>query len=178
MNAASQKQNAKTADVYLCLGANMDGADRALEKAASAIAALPGLSICARSPIYRSQPQDFAEQAWFHNQVLRLAAEAIWTPKSLLAALLEIEKKLGRKRFEGQPRFGPRPIDIDMLLFGGETSNEAFCILPHPRMERRAFVLAPLRGIAPNLRVAGKSLDELLKRLDWRIDGHRIYQNF
>ena len=73
-------------------------------------------------------------------------------------------------------RYGPRAIDIDLLLYGDERRATEFCTLPHPRMTRRAFVLLPLRDVAPDLRIEGKTAAGHLERLRWHCEGHRIFQ--
>lgn len=96
----------------------------------------------------------------------------------LLAALSDIERAMGRKRGAGEgERFGPRVIDLDVLLFGNEAIRSGPLILPHPRMRERAFVLVPLADLAPDLAFPdGGTVREALNRLDYRVQGDRIYQ--
>jgi 2-amino-4-hydroxy-6-hydroxymethyldihydropteridine diphosphokinase len=98
----------------------------------------------------------------------------------LLAALEEIEAAMGRVRpraGEGE-RFGPRVIDLDVLLFGNEVIDSGPLILPHPRMRERAFVLVPLADLAPDLAFPdGRTLREVLGGLDYRVEGDRIFQS-
>ena len=91
--------------------------------------------------------------------------------------MLEKELELGRVRDAGD-RFGPRVIDMDLLLFGQEVHDaDPHLILPHPRMHERAFVLVPLAEIAPRLIVPGlDSVENLLKKLDYRLEGSDIFQ--
>ena len=98
-------------------------------------------------------------------------------PEVLLETLLQIESTLGRKREAQSHRFGPRVIDLDLLLFGKEERCTEFLILPHPRMYQRAFVLIPLRDIAPELTFPdGKTLLQVLKNLTFRVEGEAIWQ--
>lgn len=111
------------------------------------------------SPVYETEPRDFRDQRWFLN----LAAEAQTTlfPLQLLARILKIERKLGRKRLVPK---GPRTIDIDILLYGNTAVNTMRLQIPHPRYAERRFVLAPLADLAPDLRdpVTRKTVRESL----------------
>ena len=87
---------------------------------------------------------------------------------------LEIENTLGRVREE---RFGPRVIDLDVLLFGNEVIESEDLIVPHPRMTERAFVLVPLQEIAPQLQFPdGRGLTEVLGKLEYKVDADQIWQ--
>lgn len=159
---------------YICLGANLGDCKKNLATALGEINALPGCDVNSVSQIYFTEPQNIAFQPWFHNQVARLRLSG-WQPEAFLEALLKIESRLGRRR-EKTVRFGPRMIDIDLLLFGDEVSENPFCRLPHPRMFERAFVLAPLLEIAPDLIVNNIPVAEKLACLDWKKDGRLIWQ--
>ncbi len=165
----------ETTVAYVSLGSNCAAAARMLEEAAQRLAALPGVTVTAASPVYSTEPQEYADQPWFLNQVLALDVAPRWRPRSLVTALLELETAMGRVRNPAL-RFGPRVIDLDLLLFGAERSAEEDCIVPHPRLLRRAFVLVPLRDVAPGLRVDGIPLAEALRRLPCRICGNKIFQ--
>ncbi len=157
------------------LGANIGDAAGALVRACQALVALPDLRLDALSSVYRTEPQGFREQPWFHNQVARLLCGASWTPLALLDALLQIEHYLGRER--GGPRFGPRSIDLDLLLFGDCVLQDARLIVPHPRMRERAFVLVPLREIAPDLVFPdGQTLTQAMDRLAYQVEKTAIRQ--
>lgn len=145
-----------------------------LEKAARGIEAMPGIEIRAASQVYLTEPQDYLPQPWFANQVLEIALKRPLSPQALLERFLRLETALGRRR-DPQLRFGPRVIDIDLLLYGERTSD-GFCELPHPRMLRRAFVLYPLSKIAPELVIEGKSVGAWLDGLDFRLEGNKIWQ--
>lgn len=160
---------------YLGLGSNSEDADVRLTLAQERIAALPDTILETVSSRYVTEPQGFADQPWFSNMVLHLSVGRSWNAVGLLRQLMRIELELGRVRDPGN-RFGPRSIDIDLLLFGEETSDNPECILPHPRMRERAFVLVPLVEIAPDLRIEGASVSTLLARIRYRLEGNAIYQ--
>lgn len=148
-----------TTRAYISLGSNLSdkGRDPAhnLTLAVAELAAA-GLVPMALSQVYRTEPQGYTDQPWFSNQVAALDCPKSMTPEALLDLLLTIERKLGRVRStDPNLRFGPRVIDLDILLFGEEQRQDAALTLPHPRMHERAFVLVPLLEIAPDLRLPG-----------------------
>ena len=161
--------------VFVSLGSNSHDATQMLSRARDGIAALPGVEVCSASRVYATEPQDYADQPWFQNQVLRLHAGGDWIALRLLEAFLRLEAALGRVR-DGE-RFGPRCIDVDLLLFGGEVSVDVRCILPHPRMTRRAFVLLPLAELAPDIVIRGRTPAQWLETLCWRLDKNKIFQS-
>lgn len=165
-------------DAYVCLGSNVEDAEARLEEACSRLAALPDLRVVARSPVYLTEPQLYREQAWFANLVVRLDCGGGWTPSRLVDALLEQETRMGRTRSPDPAlRYGPRVIDMDLLLFGDCHQTDPHCTVPHPRMEDRAFVLVPLRDIAPEVMLlSGKTPGAALACLSWRLEGRCIYQ--
>jgi len=126
------------------------------------------------SPVYRTDPQDDRNQPWFANQVVQLYCAPRCTPLGLLRALLDIEKDMGRTRLRPQ---GPRLIDLDLLLFDGRCLQTPELILPHPRMTTRAFVLVPLRDIAPGLTFPdGRTVAVVLSGLSYTLEGRSIRQ--
>lgn len=141
---------------------------------------MPGVRLDAVSRVWRTEPQDEPDQPWFANQVARVVCDPTVTARGLLDALLGIELELGRDRSVGQgapKRFGPRVIDLDLLLFGDLVLDGERLTLPHPRMRRRAFVLVPLAELAPGLRFPdGQALSEALAALDHVIEGDAIRQ--
>jgi len=116
------------------------------------------------------------DQPWFKNCVVRLkAASDIWAPEGLLSTLQAVEAQMGRIR--GEVVGGPRVIDLDLLMFGDVKMAGEYLTLPHPRMLERAFVLIPLRDIAPDLVLPdGKTIDQTLAGLDYSLDDHVIGQ--
>lgn len=165
----------QTITAYISLGSNCADAARMLARAARRVAALAGVEVTAASPVYSTEPQEDANQPWFLNQVLKLALAARWSPAALVAALLEVETAMGRVRDPAR-RFGPRAIDLDLLLFGEERCAGADCTVPHPRLLRRAFVLVPLLDVAPDISLDGEPLASALGRLDFRLCGNQIFQ--
>ncbi len=176
MISVSRCESKRWHSVYAGLGSNCGEARELLNRACELIAAVPGTRFCARSPIYMTEPQGYREQPWFLNCVVHLEVMDGMEPYSLLQAFLAIEAGLGRTRVAGASRFGPRCIDIDLLLFGDRRSDNPDCILPHPRMHERAFVLLPLHDIAPDLLLYGEPLAAHLSRIPWRREGEKIYQ--
>jgi 2-amino-4-hydroxy-6-hydroxymethyldihydropteridine diphosphokinase len=138
--------NEKT--VYLSLGSNMGEREDRLSQALTALER-EGVTIMARSSMYETEPQDIANQPWFLNMAVECRTRAL--PLQLLHLLLSIEREIGRVRHANLQR-GPRPIDIDLLLFGNAVIEMPQLTVPHPRMLQRRFVLEPLLEIAPNLR--------------------------
>jgi len=131
--------------VYLSLGTNLGDRQANL---ADAIERLRRIGdVVSISSFYETEPVELAAQPWFLNCAVALQTEKM--PKQLLAAVMEIEKELGRRR---EQKKGPRTIDIDILLFGNSTVNTQDLKIPHPAMQERRFVLEPLAEIAPEQR--------------------------
>jgi len=160
--------------IFVSLGSNLGEPEANLAEARRRLAELAGIRLAAASKVYRTEPQNVRDQPWFSNQVVALEAEADWTPEGLLAALKDIERGMGRT--DG-PRFGPRIIDLDILLFGQERRDAAELSLPHPRLTERAFVLVPLSELAPGLILPdGRPLGAVLKSLSHRVEKDVIWQ--
>lgn len=157
---------------FLSLGSNFPHAIARLACARVGIGDLAECELIAASAIYVTEPQGYDAQPWFHNQVLRI--ETFLGARTLLKKLLALETQLGRRR-DG-PRFGPRCIDIDLLLYEDLELADPFCTVPHPRLCERAFCLVPLLELCPDLTIKGVSVSELLRRLDWRLAGNKIFQ--
>lgn len=150
------------AEVYVALGSNLG--DRAHNLAAARDALGRGALIIERaSSIYETEPWGAANQGPYLNQAVLGRTQL--APRALLAKLLEIERELGRDRSHAE-RFGPRVIDLDILLYEGVVLSEPDLQIPHPRMMERAFVLVPLAEIAPELEVGGTRIKDALAKLD------------
>jgi len=147
---------------YLSLGANIGDPEGQLIEALRRLAASPGNRLLAVSSLYRTAPQGLTDQPDFLNCAALLETDL--DPYALLALTQSIETALGRVRLV---RWGPRTIDIDILLHGETRLDEPRLTLPHPRMFERAFVLAPLLEIWPaEEAVAGIRRGRLQARLD------------
>jgi len=131
--------------VYLSLGSNVGDRAANLRTAIKRVSSLG--DVMAVSSFYETEPVEFAAQPWFLNCVVELDTEKM--PKQLLAAILDIEKEMGRRRVLKK---GPRTLDIDILLFGNSIIKTKGLAIPHPAMHERRFVLEPLAEIAPELR--------------------------
>ena len=131
--------------VYLSLGSNVGDRAANLDAAIDRIASLG--KVIAVSSFYETEPVELAAQPWFLNCAVALDTEKM--PRQLLAAILDIEKGMGRRRVQKK---GPRTLDIDILLFGNSTIKTNGLTIPHPAMHERRFVLAPLAEIAPEAR--------------------------
>lgn len=145
---------------YVGLGANLGDREATIRRAVELLAATPGIEIVAVSTLRETDPVGYADQPRFLNGAVAL--ETALAPRALLDRLLAVERELGRVRGEG-PRFGPRTIDLDLLLHGDEVVDEPGLVLPHPRLAERRFVLEPLHELDPQLRLPdGRRVSELL----------------
>lgn len=162
---------------YICLGGNQGDVEQTLALAREKLAAFSGCRLGRVSGLYRTEPQGFKEQPFFLNQVVQLFCPRAMRPETLLELMLALEERFGRIR-QKDLQDGPRSLDLDLLLFGGERRDTARLTLPHPRMHLRAFVLVPLTEIAPDVRLAGGlPAAEALGRLVFRLEGNEILQD-
>lgn len=136
---------------YIGLGANLDSPRKQIGQALSALSELPESKLIAVSPFYRSAPMGPPDQPDYINAAASLLT--LLPARDLLAAMQAIEHRQGRRR-DGQ-RWGPRTIDLDLLVYGNARMNEPGLTLPHPGIAERNFVLFPLRDIAPGLVIPG-----------------------
>jgi 2-amino-4-hydroxy-6-hydroxymethyldihydropteridine diphosphokinase len=148
---------------YIGLGANLGDREATMRAALAALDAVPGVRVVAVSTFRETDPVGYVDQPRFLNAAA--AVETDLDPRGVLAALLAVERELGRTR-EG-PRYGPRTIDLDLLLFGDARLDEPGLTVPHPRLQERAFVLDPLAELDPGLVVPGLGpLDSLRRNLE------------
>ncbi len=129
--------------VHLSLGSNLGEREKNLARAMDELEKR-GVKILRRSSIYETEPVEIREQAWFLNCAIEVVTEL--QPQQLMNLLLEIELELGRRR---EIKYGPRTIDLDILLQGDAIVNTPQLTIPHPKMAERRFVLVPLAEIAP-----------------------------
>jgi 2-amino-4-hydroxy-6-hydroxymethyldihydropteridine diphosphokinase len=132
----------------IALGSNLGDRAGHISSALRALGDLPGTSLVACSSLYETAPVGPVPQGPFLNAAAVLSTSL--TPRELLSALQSIERLRGRDRSSGQ-RWGPRTLDLDLLVYGQTVLDEPGLTLPHPRLHERAFVLVPLAEIAPNL---------------------------
>jgi 2-amino-4-hydroxy-6-hydroxymethyldihydropteridine diphosphokinase len=151
-----------TAHAYIALGSNLDYPAQQLQRAVTALAGLPTSVLTRVSSVYRSAAVGPGQQPDYLNAVALLSTRL--APDALLDALLGIEQAQGRERSE---RWGPRTLDLDLLLYGDRKIRSARLTVPHPRMHERDFVLYPLREISnTNLILPGDGdVDTLLAQL-------------
>lgn len=153
---------ADVAAAYVALGSNLDDPQAQVEHGLEALAGLPHTQLRGRSRLYRTRPWGVVSQSEFVNAAASL--ETALAPRALLQELLAIEARAGRVR---GVRYGPRTLDLDLLLYGDAALREAGLEIPHPRLHQRAFVLQPLADLAPELSVPGRGrVADLLARVD------------
>jgi 2-amino-4-hydroxy-6-hydroxymethyldihydropteridine diphosphokinase len=148
---------------YLGLGANVGDPRRQLAEALKRLNAAEEVEVTRVSTFYRNPPLGPKPQPWYVNAAARVRTRL--GPEELLRLLQQVETAMGRLRRE---RWGPRRLDLDLLLYNGEVIFAPNLVVPHPEMHRRAFVLVPLAEIAPQAwhPVMGKSAGDLLSELD------------
>jgi 2-amino-4-hydroxy-6-hydroxymethyldihydropteridine diphosphokinase len=137
---------------YVGLGSNLGDREGFLRRAVEALAAEPAIDVTAVSSVRETDPVGLVDQPRFLNAVARV--ETNLGAHELLDRLLAAERALGRRR-DG-PRFGPRTIDLDLLLYGDHEIDEPGLTVPHPRLAERRFVVEPLHELDPNLVVPGR----------------------
>jgi len=148
---------------YVGLGANLGDREQMLRLALERLAAEPSIELVASSTLRETEPEDLLDQPLFLNGAA--VVETDLSPRQLLARLQLIECELGRRR--AGPRFGPRVIDLDLLLYGSLTVSEPEIEIPHHRLHLRRFALEPLAELDPELEVPGKGpVSALLAGLD------------
>jgi len=135
----------KETRAYIALGSNIGDREQMLKDALELLDAHPAIAVERISGVYETAPVGYTDQPVFLN--MAAALRTTLQPLPLLRSMLDIEKRLGRTR---DIRWGPRTIDLDLLLMDGSEMALEELILPHPRMMERAFVLVPLRDVLPN----------------------------
>ncbi|MBU9710488.1 2-amino-4-hydroxy-6-hydroxymethyldihydropteridine diphosphokinase [Evansella tamaricis] len=170
--------------VYLSLGSNIGDRHQHLMDAIEQIKLLPGCTVEKLSSVYETDPVGFADQTPFLNMVIKI--ETSLQPEELLNSTQKIEEYGGRTK---TIRWGPRTIDLDILLYNNENIKLKHLEVPHPRMFKRGFVLIPLKEIEPNLIFSdGKPIERYIEELSekegvrkWRIsygeEGSELSEN-
>ena len=150
---------------FVGLGSNLGEREAMIRLALDDLARLPQTTLVRASSLYDTEPTGDVDQPNFLNAVAQLDTEL--TARQLLWNLLLIEKRLGRVRTQ---KWGPRTIDLDLLLYGSQVVEESDLSVPHPELTRRSFVLVPLVELDPLLvhPVTGETLLDLLSRLNTR----------
>lgn len=158
---------------FIGLGSNQDGPEGQVKSALAELGALPDTSLRRHSSLYRSMPVGPEGQPMYINAVAEL--DTALAPRVLLQALQTLERAHGRVR--GGTRWGPRPLDLDILLYDDLNLNEPELVIPHPQMTLRNFVLAPLVEIDANAGIPGvgparRALEEVGHDGLERLTGH------
>ncbi|AOY88958.1 2-amino-4-hydroxy-6-hydroxymethyldihydropteridine diphosphokinase [Marinobacter salinus] len=147
-------------DAFIGLGSNLENPAAQLARAVAELAALPGTVLVAQSPFYASRPVGPQDQPDFVNGAVWLSTTL--PPHSLLDHLQRVEQLHGRERLR---HWGPRTLDLDLLIFGTQTINDERLTVPHPELSNRDFVLQPLLDLSPDLTLPdGASVAELRRR--------------
>ncbi len=148
---------------FLALGGNVGDVRATFERAIALLCDGKAIRLVARSSDYRTPPWGVTDQPPFINAVI--AVTTMLPANELLARALKVERALGRDR-DTERRWGPRTLDIDLLVYDDLVSDDPALTLPHPRLLERAFVLAPLAEIAPDEVIAGIKVSDALKLTD------------
>jgi len=147
---------------YVGLGANLGPREETLRRAVELIDRTPGVDVLAVSELRETEPVGAVDQPPFLNGAVAL--ETSLSARELLDLLLDVERELGRVRNE---RWGPRLVDLDLLLYGAETIDEPGLRVPHPRLHERRFALEPLAELDPDLVIPGRGrVSALVAALD------------
>jgi 2-amino-4-hydroxy-6-hydroxymethyldihydropteridine diphosphokinase len=147
---------------FVGIGSNLGDREGNFRQAVELLSAEDGIDVVAVSEIRETDPVGPVEQGPFLNGAVRIETDL--APRELLERLLAVEERLGRVRRE---RWGPRTIDLDLLLYGDDVVDEPGLTVPHPRLHERRFALEPLSDLAPSLEIPGKGpISALLAELE------------
>lgn len=155
--------NPSSAEALLALGGNLGDVRATFDRAIALLCADSAVRLVARSSDYRTPPWGVTDQPAFINAAIVVATSL--DPHALLVRAQNVERTLGRDR-TGERRWGPRPIDIDILAYDDAVLREADLTLPHPHLFERAFVLLPLAEIAADRVVAGRRVGDVVAGVD------------
>lgn len=161
MPAISSKPDISAFDCIVALGSNLGDKTANIDRAIELLTEAGDVRLLARSRNYATEPWGKTDQDWFVNAAIAVATSL--SPLSLLVRCKDIEQRMGRVEVE---RWGPRIIDLDLLVYRGVTLDGPDLVLPHPHIGARAFVLAPLMDLDPELVINGKSVREMYEAID------------
>jgi len=149
---------------YISVGSNLGHKLENCRKGVASLTSSPDIRLIDQSPIYRTEPVDYRDQDWFVNYVVKIGCGL--DPLSLLKFLKSIEQEAGRVRHT--VRFGPRVLDLDIILYDNVVMDDPRLTIPHPRMHKRRFVLKPICDIDPEINhpVLQQTMFSLLENLD------------
>lgn len=150
-----------TLDAILALGTNMGNRVENIDDAVRRLGADGSIVVVARSELYRTAPWGDTDQDWFVNACV--GVQTALSPHELLTRCQGVENDMGRIRTR---HWGPRIIDVDILAYRDRQICDADLTVPHPLIAERAFVLVPLKDVAPELTIGGKTLDAMIGALD------------
>lgn len=158
--SVSKSQGAKAVEAFIGIGSNEGQREWNVARAVEALS--DSVEVLSVSSMYETEPMYLENQPWFVNCVARV--RTVMSPRELLGVVKEVEESMGRRRGK---RFGPRVIDLDILLYGDQVISDEGLEIPHPKLQERAFVLAPLVEIAPEVvhPLSGESASEMLRKL-------------
>lgn len=148
-------------DVAIGLGSNIGQKAANIARAIELLVEGDEVRLVAVSRLYRSEPWGVLEQDWFVNAAVTVATRL--APDRLLARCQSVEAAMGRVR---EKRWGPRVIDVDILTYRDLAMRTASLTIPHPLIAERAFVLLPLKDVAPDTKIGGRGIDELIGAID------------
>ena len=147
---------------YVGIGANLGPREKTLRRAVELLGRADGVEVVGVSELRETDPVGVVDQPPFLNGAV--SVETTLSPRALLDLLLEVERSLGRVRAE---RWGPRVVDLDLLVYGIEVLDEPGLHVPHPRLHERRFALEPLAEMSPELEIPGRgTVSALLAALD------------
>ena len=157
----ARKDGAAGFDCIIALGSNLGDKTGNIDKAIELLTQRGDIRLLRRSRNFATEPWGKTDQDWFVNACI--AVETPLSARELLWRCQEVERSMGRMPTE---KWGPRIIDLDLLIYGDAVVREPDLVLPHPHIGERAFVLAPLMDIAPDLAIGGKSVRQLYGAID------------
>jgi 2-amino-4-hydroxy-6-hydroxymethyldihydropteridine diphosphokinase len=152
---------------YLGLGANLGDREASILAVLAALDSLPTIEVTAVSSLYETVPVGMTDQPDFLNAVAQIQTSL--RPEQLLQAVLHLETERGRVRNQ---RWGPRVIDVDILVYGDQSITLPGLTVPHPRLEERAFALVPLAEVAPEMVLPGRTAPVKIRAEELRRSGN------